>query len=493
MATLAFVGAVAGVVLVAAWSLRDEQPETVLVPREETAIEDPLAYDDSQAEDLERAATLGLSQPLYAKSPGGVFAAARRTEAFRPLIEDAVEGSDFDADLLEAIVFLESGGRPEVIAGSDPVAASGLTQIVAETAQNFLGMPVDLDRSRSLTVRIAGAERRGNAAQAERLREQRRAIDARFDPEQALAGTVRYLTQARERLGTDDLAVVSYHMGVGNLTNVIRAYTGATADVYVPDLVEEEDLTWARLFFDTSPDRHSLAHALLLQLGDDSPTYYWRVLAAREIMWLYRDDPERLRALDLLHAAKTSHEEVLHPPSETERFADADAVREAWDAGSLHELPDDPERLGFAVDETMGELAPKLGQQKTLYRGLRPEALAVLVYMSARVKELSAATQPLHVTSTLRDDEYQELLRNGNPEATHGYSLHTTGYAFDIRRQYESGRQAQTFQFLLDDLTARGLIAWIREPGAIHVTVAREAEELVDEVLERVPTAETAP
>ena len=453
------------------------------MPRETAPTIDPLLYDDSQAEDLERAATFGLSQPLYAKSPGGVFASARRTESFRSLVEEAVDGSGFDADLVEAIVFLESGGRPEVIAGSDPVAASGLTQILAETGQNFLGMKVDLDRSRALTVRIEAAERRGNIAQARRLRAQRRVIDERFDPAKALAGTVRYLVAARERLGRDDLAVVSYHMGIGNLTDVLQAYTGAPEDVYVPDLVEEEDLTWTKLFFDTAPDRLSVAHELLAQLGDDSPTYYWRVLAAREIMRLYREDSEELGELDLLHRAKSSHEEVLHPSSETERFADAADVRAAWEAGTLHELPHDPQRLGYAIDPTMGELAPELGQPARIYRGLRAEALATLVYIAGRVKQLSGATRPLFVTSSVRDDEYQALLRNGNPEAAHGYSLHTTGYAFDVRRRYQSTEQAQAFQFLLDDLTARGLIAWIREPGAIHITVAKEAERLVDAVL----------
>ncbi len=469
--------------LVVAWSVDEETVPPALVPRETAPTIDPLLYDDSQAEDLERAATLGLSQPLYAKSPGGVFASARRTETFRALVEDAVEGSGFDADIVEAMVFLESGGRSEVIAGSDPVAASGLTQILAETGQNFLGMKVDLDRSRALTVRIEAAESRGNIAQARRLRAQRRVIDERFDPAKALAGTVRYLAAARERLGRDDLAVVSYHMGIGNLTDVLQAYTGAPEDVYVPDLVEEEDLTWTKIFFDTAPDRLSIAHELLAQLGDDSPTYYWRVLAAREIMRLYREDSEELGELDLLHRAKSSHEEVLHPSSETERFADAADVRAAWEAGTLHELPHDPQWLGYAIDPTMGELAPELSQPARIYRGLRAEALATLVYIAGRVKQLSGATRPLFVTSSVRDDEYQALLRNGNPEAAHGYSLHTTGYAFDVRRRYQSTEQAQAFQFLLDDLTARGLIAWIREPGAIHITVAKEAERLVNAVL----------
>jgi hypothetical protein len=462
----------------------EEGAAAVLVPRALSAGTDPLAYDDEQAEDLERAAAFGLSHPLYTKSPGGVFTAARRTAAFRPFVDDAVEGSGFDPDVVEAIVFLESGGRPDVIAGDDPEQASGLTQILAETAANFLGMEVDLARSRKLTKRIAAATRRGDSARAEALAEERRAIDARFDPEQALAGTVRYLTTARELLGREDLAVVSYHMGVGNLTNVLRAYASASPDADVVDLVEGEDLSWARVFFDTSPAHNAGADLLLARLGDDSPTYYWRVLAAKEIMRLYRDDPGRLQELDLLHAAKGSAEEVMHPPAQTERFADATDLRSAWESHSLQPLPDDPGRLWFSVDPTMGELAPQLGQPKELYRGLRPEALAVLVYIASRVHALSGAAQPLEVTSTVRDDLYQGLLREGNSEAAPGYSVHTTGYAFDIRRGYESSAQAMAFQHELDDLTARGLIAWVREPAAIHVAVSSEAEALVSEVLE---------
>ena len=133
----------------------------------------------------------------------------------------------------------------------------------------------------------------------------------------------------------------------------------------------------------------------------------------------------------------------------------------------------------------MGELAPKLGQPVSLYRGLRPEALAVLLYIAERVHAQSGATKPLAVTSTVRDQAYQDLLKSGNPEATHGYSLHTTGYSFDIRRTYESTAQARAFQYVLENLRDRGLITWVREPAAIHVTVSSTADELVPLMLER--------
>ena len=59
-----------------------------------------------------------------------------------------------------------------------------------------------------------------------------------------------------------------------------------------------------------------------------------------------------------------------------------------------------------------------------------------------------------------------------NVQATRNFSLHTTGWAFDISRHYRSRAQALAFQFMLDRLTALNMIAWVREPDAIHVTVA---------------------
>jgi hypothetical protein len=63
--------------------------------------------------------------------------------------------------------------------------------------------------------------------------------------------------------------------------------------------------------------------------------------------------------------------------------------------------------------------------------------------------------------------------------ATAGYSLHTTGYAFDIARTYRGPRQAAAFQFVLERLQARGVIEWIREPHAIHIAVMPPARMLL--------------
>ena len=95
-----------------------------------------------------------------------------------------------------------------------------------------------------------------------------------------------------------------------------------------------------------------------------------------------------------------------------------------------------------------------------------------------QVRALSGQA-PLVVTSTVRDDEYQKRLVARNREATRNYSLHTTGWAFDIAREYRSKVHARAFQFVLDRLQVLDAIAWVREPDAIHVTAAPEGKALL--------------
>jgi hypothetical protein len=468
--------AVAGLVAVL---VGDGSDPPLLVARRDVGGNDPLAFRPRRERALETAAAQGLAHVLYVKSPGGVEATAARVARFRPLVERAAAGSGIDADLLEAIVFLESSGRPDVIAGGDPAAAAGLTQIVAETGQDFLGMHVDLAASRRLTRAIAAARARGDAQAVRRLRARRRRVDQRFDPAMALAGTARYLSVARERFGRNDLAVVSYHMGIGNLEHVLRDYAGGVGPIR--DVVSAEGLSWARVYFGSSPLAHADVWERLSTFGDDSETYYWRVLAAKEIMRLYRDDRSRLGELAALQHAKGSDEEVLHPAADTERFHSPGELEHAYERGVLLHLPARPAELHLRIDPQMGRLAPY--DDRILYRGLRPEALALLLYMADRVHTLSRTKAPLIVTSTVRDDGYQQRLVRSNPEATQHYSLHTTGYAFDILRRYGSPAQAAAFQYELERLQARNLIAWVREPAAIHVTVSSNAARLVPVML----------
>ncbi|MGH2841636.1 MAG: hypothetical protein ACRDKY_12515, partial [Solirubrobacteraceae bacterium] len=369
-------------------------------------------------------------------------------------------------DTLEAIILLESAGRPDATADPQLEGAVGLAQILAETGRNLLQMQVDPAGARRVTRSIARATRKRKGKLVARLRERRRRIDQRFDPTKSIQAMGRYLAFARGELRRDDLSVVSYHMGVGNLQTVLRLYG-------------DRDASYAKVYFDATPLRNPRTYAKLASLGDDSSTYLWRVLAAREIMRLYRTEPGQLDRLSALHNAKNSAEEVLHPRAATERFATPGDLRRAYRDRRLLELPRDLlARHGLRIDRGMGQLAGRLHRSRTTYRGLRPAALALLVYLGAGVEAISGQT-PLVVTSTVRDQRYQRLLVRGNIEATRNYSLHTTGWAFDVLRSYRSRAQSRAFEFMLGRLQSLDLIAWVREPAAIHVTVSSEATSLL--------------
>jgi hypothetical protein len=248
-------------------------------------------------------------------------------------------------------------------------------------------------------------------------------VDERFDPDKALAATGRYLKLAMDEFGREDLAVVSYHMGIGNLQQVLGAYG-------------DEEASYAQLYFDASPDREPRAYRLLAGLGYDSKTYLWRVLASSEVMRLYRDDRARLDRLASLQSGSNSGELVLHPPDGTPRFETQEDVDAALEDGELR-----PVGRG----------------------GLRPQAFALLAYIRDGVRNISGTSAPLRVTRTVRP----------------GDDIHATGFAFDISRDYANGAQAEAFQFMLDRLQALNLIAWTRDDHTIHVTASSEGQSLL--------------
>jgi hypothetical protein len=303
----------------------------------------------------------------------------------------------------------------------------------------------------------------------DRLIARRRRVDERFDPRKSLEATARYLTLARRRLGREDLAVASYHMGIGNLQSALADFAGQGGAAG----------SYAELFFASTPSAHAAAYRRLARLGDDSSTYLWRVRASQAIMAQSRADAGALEQRAELQLAKNSAEEVLHPHDDTEVFADPGDLEAAYRDGKIRSFPNAPARLGLRRDPQMGELASRLDQPRRLYRGLRPEAYALSLYLVRLSRQAGAPAAPLTVTSTVRDSEYQKELVGRNREATQNYSLHTTGYAFDILRRYANGRQAAGVQFALDRLQALNLIAWVREPAAIHVTVSSDAKPLV--------------
>jgi hypothetical protein len=335
--------AIAGAAL-ALMLLRGEPERLPVIPAPpgEEPIEDPFAWTPERSDDFVRRAAQGTSHVLYTRSPGGAALSAERVARFRAPVERAAQAAGVSPDLLEALVFLESAGRPDARAPGGLESAAGLTQILAETGQNLLGMRIDVARSESYTRRL---ERARSPRRRAALARARARVDQRFDPEQALAGTARYLKLARERFGREDLAFVSYHMGIGNLESVLRAFGGGPR-------------SYAELYFDSTPTRHAAAYQRLASFGDDSSNYFWKLGAAREIMRLARADPEELARVAALQTADRSARTLL---------------LDGAPQGDLRPVP---------ADSAL-RTAPGVR--------LRPEALSVALYVGAQVRAISGA------------------------------------------------------------------------------------------------------
>lgn len=376
------------------------------------AVADPFAWTAERSDDLTRRAAAGTSRVLYTRSPGGAAETAKRVATFREPVEAAARQAGVNPDLLEGLVFLESAGRPDARAPGGIEGAAGLTQILGETAQNLLQMDVDLERSGSYTRRLERALRDGNLKRAAALNRARRRVDDRFDPPKALAGTARYLKFALSELGgREDLAFVSYHMGVGNLKNVLEAFGGGPRP-------------YVELYFASSPTRHKPAYDQLASFGDDSSNYYWKLLAARDIMRAYRKDPAAVARTAAERARDESGRQAL--------------LRTA-PQGDARDVKATPANTGLTVPPGLK---------------LRDEAAAAAVYVGGEVRAV-LGRGALRITS-----------------ATDG------GSSFRVSRDYASEQQALAFQYVLDRLTVLNVIAWSRSERTIRVTAGRDAEVL---------------
>ena len=214
-------------------------------------------------------------------------------------------------------------------------------------------------------------------------------------------------------------------MGIGNLQGVLRAYG-------------EDAPSYARVYFDSTPTRHAAVQRRLAAFGDDSSTYLWKIYAARDIMRLYRRGPGRARAArgaadgQELRRGGAAPARATRRASPTPGGAQGGVGRRRRSA----RFPNDPARhRPRARPDAWASWPGACGVPRGLYRGLRPEALAhgaLHRRADARVRgrrrrrwssPRPCATRPTSACSCA-----------SNREATRNFSLHTTGWAFDIAR-----------------------------------------------------------
>ena len=116
--------------------------------------------------------------------------------------------------------------------------------------------------------------------------------DDRLSPGRAIPAAAMYLAGMEQKFGGRDWAIFAYHCGqgcVGEMLELTRRAHG----------IPKDQVTVPRMFFSSSPAwNRELYQAVSQQMQRDySPTYYFRVRRAEQLLDLYRRDPAAFAAL----------------------------------------------------------------------------------------------------------------------------------------------------------------------------------------------------
>ena len=198
--------------------------------------------------------------------------------------------SGLSPSLIEAIAYLESWGDPKA---ESPAGPRGIMQISAATAR-MMGLKVTLVTRYKVAREKVALRTASGATRYETVTRRTPYVvtvrDDRLSPERAIPAAAVYLAGLERQFGGRDWAIFAYHCGVGcvsEMQDLTRRARGVPNDqVNVP-----------RMFFSCSPAwNREFYQAIEQQMRRDySPTYYFRVRRAEQLLALYRSAPAGLR------------------------------------------------------------------------------------------------------------------------------------------------------------------------------------------------------
>jgi hypothetical protein len=384
----------------------------------------------------------------------------------RALFRSAARTSGVPAATLEAIAYLESWGNPRA---QSPSGARGIMQIMEDTAKE-MGLKVERATRYKVTREQVVVGRRGKkpAYDTVKTRKPYSVIvrDERLLPERAIPAAARYLAGLEQRLGGRDWAIFAYHCGAGCAKEMLDLTRAATPS--------GNGATVARMFFSASPaDHRPLYQAVLRNLDRDfSPTYWFRVRRAEQLLALYRKDPAAFGKLaesyrsQFTGGARAPHRLSVWLKRGDLVYRHADDLRAAQ-GSRLFPAPDRPAFFGFSLAN---------GGQAS------PAALGTLLYIAFETRRLHAALRP-------EGEVFQPLEVTALAEPGEG-SLHASGEVVAIRIAQLPEGQRECLWFVLNDLGWQGYLGFSEEDdGTIHLGCSPGARAVFARVFQQAVAA----
>ena len=387
------------------------------------------------------------------------------------IFQRAARQSGFPADVLEAVSYLESWG---ISNAESPAGPKGIMQISEATAKAMGLKVIHRTRYRTRRERVL-VKRRGRRKPVYRTVVHRIGYivtlrDDRLYPERAIPAAARYLEGMEQRFGSQDWAIFAYHGGQGCVSEMLDRTRQA---------VGRQQASVARMFFENSPAwNRDLYEDIRRQMERDySPTYWFRVMRARQLLALYREDPVRLREMareyqnPVTPAVRAPHRlAVWVKPADLIYRTAADLLAES---SGLVRAVDHPEFFGYSLRRADGE------------EGMldSPAAIGTLMYIAFETRRIFEAAYPgepfvpLPVTSMAQPSGANGVSRQAE------LMSHASGQVFDIDYQALPEHERGSLRFILNDLGWEGYLGFVEEgANTLHIGCAPGAREFFTEV-----------
>ncbi len=394
----------------------------------------------------------------------------------------AAASSGLPASLIAAVAYLESWGVADAVS---PAGPKGIMQFSEATARAAGLRVVRVTRFKITTERRQVRRKNGKAVY--RVVRHRTPYtvtvrDDRLNPERAVPAAANYLARLETKFGGRDWAIFAYHCGEGCVSELLPLAQAALGHNSQPSV--------AAMFFAASPAFHRDLYETIQRhmQRDYSPTYWFRIMRAEQLLNLFQTDRATFR--DLV-------EEYRNPSNPVRRANDRLVVwlksgdvfyRSAKDldgAEGLAKALDDPKLFGFALPRRSTDPA-----SQELYLQDSPAAIGALLYIAFETRRLFERHKPKGehfvplevvelVTTTDRPAEAGTLLVD--PE----FPAHSTGQVFDIDRSSLPPGERECLNFILDDMGWDGYLGFIQVTGdTLHIGCSPAAREFFAKVFQ---------
>jgi len=281
--------------------------------------------------------------------------------------------------------------------------------------------------------------------------------DERLMPDRAIPAAARYFAGMEQKFGGRDWAIFAYHCGQGCVAEMMDLTRRARG-------IPKDELTVPRMFFSNNPAwNRELYQAVQQQMQRDwSPTYYFRIRRAEELLALYRRDPAAFNELsqqyrsDFVTGVRAPHRLSVWLKRDDMVFRSGDDIR--VDLGKrLVRALDRPDHFGYSL-----RIFPDTPANADSFSQAAPSALGALTYIAFETHRLfdemkprGEKYQPLPVTALVEPEEFSHIKREG--------LSHTSGQVFDIDYAGLPPAEAEALRFVLNDLGWAGYLGFVEE------------------------------